>query len=185
VQRRTSTVGHSRLKLRIELVPRPLWEKNLRSSDGLGKARWDKFRHKLIESNGARCAICGSAKRLHGHEVWEYREKKTVGTAVLLRVEIVCIDCHDIHHWGRTTKLFQAGTITSDRYGFLRKHFRKVNRCRQQVLDDHERRSVRVWLKRSKKRWKVDWSDFESAVADAKAAREAWAVRRWVRREAP
>jgi hypothetical protein len=171
-----STRARSHLKLRIELIPKPLWEVNLRSRDGLGKARWDKLRRKLIETNGTRCAICGSDGH-HGHEVWEYREKKTVGTAVLLRVEIVCIDCHDIHHWGRTTKLFQAGTITGDRYGFLRKHFRKVNGCRQQVFDDHALRSARVWLKRSKKRWKIDWGDFKPAVAEAKAAREAWAAR--------
>lgn len=175
--RHVSTGASRRLKLRIELVPKPLWEQNLRLSDGLGKARWDKLRRKLIETQGARCAICGGTERLHGHEVWEYREKKTVGTAALLRVEIVCIDCHDIHHWGRTTKLFQAGTIGGDRYGFLRKHFRKVNGCRQQVFDDHALRSARIWLKRSKKRWKVDWGAFDPVVAEAKAAREAWAAR--------
>jgi hypothetical protein len=103
--------------------------------------------------------------------------EKTVGTAVLLRVEIVCIDCHDIYHWGRTTKLFQAGIISGDRYGFLRKHFRKVNGCRQQVFDDHFLSSARIWSRRSKKRWKIDWGDFEPAVAEAKAAREAWAAR--------
>ena len=107
----------------------------------------------------------------------DYREKKTIGIAVLLRVEIVCIDCHDIHHWGRTTKLFEAGTITAERYNHLRKHFRKVNRCRQEVFDNHIVRSARVWVKRSKKRWKVDWGDFAPAVAEAKAARDAWAAR--------
>lgn len=164
------------LKLRIELIPKRLWKKNLRSSDGLGKARWDKLRRKLIEANGTRCTICGSAGH-HGHEVWQYREKKTVGTAMLLCVDIVCIDCHDIHHWGRTTKLFEAGAITGERYGSLIKHFCKVNRCRQQVFEDHALRSARVWLKRSKKRWKIDWGDFEPVVVEAKAAREAWAAR--------
>jgi hypothetical protein len=31
----------NRLRMRIELVPKPLWERILRSRDGLGKARWD------------------------------------------------------------------------------------------------------------------------------------------------
>src|SRR5712691_8837412 len=97
LKQRVSTAAPGCLKLRIELIPRPLWERNLRLSDGLGKARWGKLRHKLIEKNGARCTICGKTERLHGHEVWAYREKSTVGTAMLLRVEIVCIDCHDIH----------------------------------------------------------------------------------------
>jgi hypothetical protein len=177
LKRRVSAGGPGRLKLRIELVPKRLWGLNLRSSNGLGKARWDKLRHRLIETNGARCAICGSTERVHGHEVWAYREKKTVGTAVLLRVEIVCIDCHDIHHWGRTTKLFRAGVITGDRYRFLRRHFRKVNGCCQQVFDGHAIRSARIWLNRSKKKWKIDWGDFKPALAEAKAAREARAAR--------
>src|SRR5258708_4922258 len=141
---------HSRLKLCIELIPKPLWESNLRLCDGLGKSRWDKLRHNLIKKNGARCATCGSTGHLHGHEVWEYREKKTIGTAVLLRVEIICIDCHDINHWGRTSKLFEDGIITANRYRLLRRHFRKVNGCRQQVFDNHFLRSARVWLRRSK-----------------------------------
>ena len=162
------------LKLRIELIPKPLWEHNLRLHDGLGKYRWDKLRHEIIEKDGARCTICGATDRkLHGHEVWDYREKKTVGMAVLLRVEIVCIDCHDIHHWGRTTKLFQKGVISAERYGHLRKHFRRINRCTQQVFDRHFLRNARVWLQRSKKRWKVDWGDFASAVAEAKVAQNA------------
>ena len=164
------------LKLRIELIPKKLFEKNLRSNEGLGKSRWDKLRGKVIETNGARCTIC-KREGHHGHEVWEYHEKKTVGTAVLLRVDIVCIDCHDIHHWGRTTKLLEAGIITADRYGFLIKHFCKVNRCSQQVLKDHALRSARIWLKRSKKKWRVDWGDFGPAVAQAQAARETWAAR--------
>src|SRR5262249_953877 len=117
-RKRRTSAGAPRLKLRIELVPKRLWEQNLRSA--LGKARWDKLRRKVIETNGARCAICGSTKRLHGHEVWAYRETKALVTARLVRVEIVCIDCHDIHHWGRTTKLFEKGTIPRGRYLFLR-----------------------------------------------------------------
>jgi len=175
--RRAKTPARTPLKLRVELIPKPLWEQNLRVRDGLGKARWDKLRRQLIEKHGARCAICGATEHLHGHEIWDYREKKTVGTVVLLRVEIVCGDCHDIHHWGRRTKLFEAGTITAERYNHLKKHFRKVNHCRQEVFDNHFRLSARVWMTRSKKRWKVDWGDFAPAVAEAKAARDAWAAR--------
>ena len=167
-----------RLKLRIELVPERLWEQNLRHHDGLGKHRWDKLRRQIIKKNGARCNICGATDRkLHGHEIWDYREKKTVGTAVLLGVEIVCIDCHDIHHWGRTTKLFQDGVISAERYRHLRKHFRRVNRCTQEVFDRHCLRNARIWSLRSKKRWKIDWGDFKPAVTEAKAARDAWAAR--------
>jgi hypothetical protein len=166
------------LMLQIELVPKRLWEQNLRSSEGLGKARWDKLRRELIKERGARCEICGAIRqRLNGHEVWDYREKKTIRTAVLLNVEIVCVDCHDIHHWGRTRKLFEDGKITAERYKHLRRHFRTVNDCSQEVFDKHFLQSARLWEQRSKKEWKIDWGAFALLVAEAKAARDAWAER--------
>jgi hypothetical protein len=166
------------LKLQIELVPKRLWEQNLRSSEGLGKARWDKLRRQLIKERGAGCEICGAVgQRLHGHEVWDYREKKTAGTAVLLKVEIVCVDCHDIHHWARTTKLFEAGKVSVERYKHLRKHFRIVNGCRQEEFDKHFLQSALLWERRSKKEWKIDWGTFAPLVAAAKAARGAWTTR--------
>jgi len=177
-QRRAKARVRPSLKLSIELVPKPLWEQNLRSDEGLGRERWDKLRRELIKESGSRCAICGATeKRLHGHEVWDYREKKTVGSVVLLRVEIVCVDCHDIHHWARTTKLFEAGKITADRYKHLRKHFRAVNGCRQEVFDQHFLQSARIWEKRSSKQWKIEWVHFAPLVEEARAARSAWAER--------
>jgi hypothetical protein len=153
------------------LVPKPLFERTLRES--LGKARWDKLRHNLVERNGAHCEICGNEDRLHGHEVWEYRDKS--GTALLLKVQIICIDCHDIRHFARTTKLFHAGIISVGRYGTLRKHFRKVNGCRQREFDEHFLRALRIWARRSKKRWQIDWGEFRGQVEIAKAARTKWA----------
>jgi len=163
------------MRLRIELIPKPLWDLNLRSREGLGKKRWDKLRLELIEANGAHCKTCGCAAR-NGHEVWAYREKKTVGTALLLRVEIVCIDCHDIHHWARTVKLIQAGVVKHSRDMALRKHFRKVNGVRQRDFDNYFLRSLRIWDKRSKKNWKVDWGPFRDKVEAAEASRQKWAA---------
>jgi hypothetical protein len=143
--------------------------------EALGKARWDKLRHALIETNGAHCEICGSGERLYGHEVWAYREKNGAATTVLLKVQIICIDCHDIRHFSRTTKLFRAGIIKPERYGALRKHFRKVNGCRQRDFDDHFVRELRTWASRSKRRWRIDWGGFHKQVETASAARTKWA----------
>src|SRR5262245_50157823 len=96
------------LKLQIQLVPKRLWGRNLRSTFGIGKQRWVKLRSELLKAHGACCAICGATGSLHGHEVWDYRVRKTVGTAVLQGVEMICVDCHDIRHWGRTTELLHA-----------------------------------------------------------------------------
>ena len=161
------------MRLHIQLVPKPLFERTLR--EALGKARWDKLRHKLIETIGSHCEICGSTERLHGHEVWAYRVKNGTATAVFLKVQIICIDCHDIRHFARTTRLFQAGIISPERYGVLRKHFRKVNGCRQPEFDDHFRRVLRTWARRSKRRWRIDWGGFREQVKIAKAARFKWA----------
>ncbi len=175
-ERSKKTCDERAMKLRIQLVPKPLFERTLR--EALGKARWDQLRHKLIETNGAHCEICGSTERLHGHEVWMYREKNGSATAVLLKVQIICIDCHDIRHFARTAKLFQVGIITLGRYGVLRKRFRRVNGCRQREFDDHFHRSLRKWARRSTKRRTIDWGKFREQVKVAKAARVKWAQAR-------
>lgn len=162
------------MKLRIQLVPKPLFGQNLRSA--LGKGRWDKLRRKLIEANGARCKICGNTERLHSHEIWSYREKSDVASAVLLKVEITCINCHDICHWARTTKLYERGIVSHARYKALQKHFRSINDYQQKEFDDYFLRSRRTWARRSKKQWKIDWGDYTTAVNEAAGARAASAA---------
>jgi hypothetical protein len=87
-------------KLRVELVPEPIWQFNLRSQEGLGKYRWDRYRRKLIAEGQNSCTICGSTKKLEGHEVWRYKSGSRVSVAKLVRVEIICQKCHFIKHWG-------------------------------------------------------------------------------------
>ena len=170
--------GRRRLKLKCEFVPMPLWGFNLRADQGLGKGRWDTLRRKLKESGQTSCVICGSADRLHSHEVWEYhdRSKPEPSIAKLLRVEMVCRKCHDVKHWGSTLKLIAEGKITRAGYLGLRKHFRTVNKCSQKDFDRHLRSSLRLHQKRSANEWRIDWGDFRPALAVAKAAREAWAA---------
>jgi hypothetical protein len=96
---------------------------------------------------------------------------------MLLGIEIVCADCHDIHHWGRTTELFKKGKIAPERYKDLRKHFRQVNHCRQEVFARHSSQSRRLWEARSRKQWEIDWGDFKPLVAEAATARDVWAER--------
>jgi hypothetical protein len=111
------------------------------------------------------------------HEVWDYREEKTVGKAVLLQVEINCRDCDDIHHWGRTTNLLKSGQITADRYHHLKTHFCKVNGCQQQDFDDHWRQSMGEWERRSSKKWQVNWGAFAPMIKEAEIARQLGAER--------
>lgn len=104
-----------RLKLRLQLVPSNLWEFNLRSEEhGLGLYRWRKLRKDLVNECQGRCCICGSTEKLHGHEVWLYKEAGRLGVAKLERVEIVCWNCHNIMHWGHTVQMVAAGIFSPE-----------------------------------------------------------------------
>jgi hypothetical protein len=167
-------------RLTIELIPGPLWGRNLRSREGIGPWRWRKLRQSLINERGDQCAICRSRKKPHGHEIWGFHEMKRVGTATLKGVEIICQNCHDIHHWGRTKALINAGFVDTKRHNELKRHFRKVNRCTQREFDIHAKLALRIWREQSFKKWNIDWGDFHGAVAEAEAARNLW----WIRRSA-
>jgi len=63
-----------RNKLRLELIPGPLWKLNLRSNVvGIGLDRWIKL-SKATRAALAKCTICSGTGRLHGHENWKYVE---------------------------------------------------------------------------------------------------------------
>jgi predicted HNH restriction endonuclease len=86
----------ARLKLQMELVPKQLHGISLYN---VNRSGWVKLRKQTIAEHGAFCAICGATGgRLFGHEVWQYEERKTTGTATLIDIKIVCTDCHDIIH---------------------------------------------------------------------------------------
>lgn len=170
-------------QLRIELVPEPLWRKNLRSKDGLGKARWTKLRLEIVARSSS-CAICDGPfepYRPQAHEVWKYVEQPDRCVAKLLRVEIICRKCHDIHHWGLTKTLIAFGSISHVGHMALRKHFRTVNRCSASDFARHEAAAFRVWRRQSKRRWTIDWGEFSLSVKTAKAARRAWSKRQAAR----
>jgi hypothetical protein len=128
-------------RLHIELVPQPLGGINLRLR--LGSGRWRKLRQARIDAIGPGCAICRSLDRPHAHEIWEYRERKQTGTALLNGVEIICQNCHDLSHWGRTHRLIRAGKVTQGRHEVLKRHFKEVNQCAQ---EDFEAMQIRLNL---------------------------------------
>ena len=125
-------------KLNFELVPDGCWYSNLRTL--LSKAQWDYIRKDAIARSNGVCAICGAkAKRLEGHERWEYDEQNCVQK--LVDVIAVCHSCHSVIHIGRTQLV---GDIER-----AEKHFQKVNNCTYadyrkalgQANEDHQRRN--------------------------------------------
>lgn len=163
-------------RLCIEPVPEPIWGENLRSRSALGKYRWRKLRATILEQLGPACAICGRTENPHGHEVWEYTEKRRLSIAKLLRIEIICGKCHAVQHWGLTSNLFLHGSITPDSFRDLIRHACKVNKCKPKEFKAHVGASNIISERRSKLRWRIDWDEFKELVSDAKAARVEWAI---------
>src|SRR2546430_379522 len=144
------------LHLKIELVPEPLWGKNLRSEKVLGRYRWRKLRKGLIEERGLNCSVCGSTDRPHAHEVWRYDEGKRAGKATLVGIEIVCWKCHYVHHFGVATRLWEfEGRISDSEMAAIKKHFRQVNGCKAADFTRHYGEAYEIWEAQSEKKWTV------------------------------
>ncbi|QIG97605.1 hypothetical protein [Bradyrhizobium sp. 6(2017)] len=165
-------------KLRLELIPGPLWRQNLRCNVvGLGPGRWLKLSRATRAALG-KCTICGGADRLHGHENWKYVEKPRSGVAILVGVDAICTICHSVQHWGRIQQLVAIGVMSTADERRLIRHFMKINKCDRAAFERHVVRSFRIWRVRSKKRWKIDWGGFQPMIVEAKIARDLYRRRR-------
>src|SRR6266446_8646847 len=165
-----------RPRLHIEMVPGPLWGMNLRSKDRLGN-RWRKLRKSILAERGPACAICGNEANPHGHEIWTYEEKRRTGIARLIGIEIICGDCHSIHHWGVTQRLEIEGILEPRDLNRLIRHACKVNGYKRKDFNRDAKEADAVWRRQSELKWKIDWGQYKEAVSDAKAARVEWAIR--------
>jgi hypothetical protein len=155
------------LKLKIELVPEPLWGRNLRSDDALGRKRWRTLRKRVLEERGPACAVCGNTEGLHLHEQWSYEERPRTGVAKLVGLEVVCDLCHRVHHFGQTQQLSQEGVLSDAGLAAVKRHFRAVNQGCGVDLDAHYAEALAEWRARSSKVWRVDYGPFAAMVREA------------------
>ncbi len=141
-------------KLRIELVPRPLWCKSLRCL--LPGEIWDKIWVKYYGKHGGKCEVCGWPKRpLHLHEEWKYDDKKHIQK--LSRLRFLCEKCHWTVHLGQG-QIEVGGTELN--YNDIVKHFCKVNRCSKRDFNRCSNEARRIWEKRSEYEWKQDFGKY-------------------------
>ena len=93
------------LNLKPELVPAPLWSRNLRHALGPKSKKWETIRQDTIASSEGKCAYCGAHydKGIICHEVWQYDDARHVAT--LTGFQLVCRDCSAVVHFGFTTVL--------------------------------------------------------------------------------
>ena len=96
------------LKLTIDPIPMSSWGISLASK--LGKKEWDKIRHETYFRAGYQCEICGNVnEELHAHEQWRFEEVKRIQR--LVRFECCCKLCHDVHHLGRSSQVYNKDYV--------------------------------------------------------------------------
>ena len=151
------------LRLRMELIPEPLWGQNLRTE--LGKTKWRRLRDALAARRKPGCAVCDSRAPLQGHEVWDYAETKTAGIATLQDINLICQDCSSIHHFGRFHLLFAQSK--PQEYERVIKHALRVNGCDMATWEQHGREAKAAYDRRSKLSWTVDYGWLGELVQEA------------------
>lgn len=146
-----------RLKLQIDLVPRPSWGTSLHNN--MPRSAWDNLRKQVHERNGSKCQICGSPDKLHCHELWEFDDKTHVQKLVGLGT--ICNMCHHVTHFGRSMQLATAGNLDLEA---VVKHFLKVNGCDRATFTTHLREARANFEKRSKHDWCIDFGEYAHLV---------------------
>jgi len=136
----------NRMKLEMELVPKPLWRKTVAKL--LPRYRWSGIRNERICEKGERCEICNSSGPVQLHEVWRYDDERYIQR--LDGFILLCIKCHSVKHWVRTNLIASRGQVDLQE---LRDHFCRVNQCGPEVLKEHEKESLAKWRERSRHKW--------------------------------
>jgi hypothetical protein len=140
------------MKLTIEVIPKSLWEVNLRNK--IGQPTWDKIRKTCYAKARHLCEICGGVGTKHPvecHEIWEYDDKTRVQK--LVGFIALCPACHEVKHYGRACAIGRAEEA--------QRHFLKINGCTPQQMRRYIEEVKVLWEKRSESEWTQDLSWFE------------------------
>lgn len=147
-----STNRFDYLKLKIEMVPKTLWNINLRYL--LTNKKWQEIRkNELKRCVGKQyyyhCEICDRQfNSLDCHEIWHYNDQEKLQT--LDGLIMLCKQCHLIKHIGFATNL-----ALDDKCNFagLIRHFCWVNNATNSDFYEHYLIEKAKWRERSKHQW--------------------------------
>ena len=141
------------MKLELHLIPQSSFYQNVRKLLG---SRWDTLSRQVRSERDFTCEICGtkpkSTKDVHLHELWSFDDDKKVQK--LIGFQCVCVDCHNVHHWG-------LSQIRGLNMNILMNHACKVNKCDSVTFKDYVYKSFADWQKRSQIQWTLDMSELE------------------------
>ena len=107
------------LQLAIQPLPNSTWGISL--SQKLDKETWNFIRRECYKIAGYRCEICRAEGEMNAHELWIYDDKKLL--QIFNGVECCCVLCHNTHHFGRSSLVFNLPQIEE-----LIRHWCRVNK---------------------------------------------------------
>ena len=133
--------------LTLELVPKTLWYKNLRSV--LPKSIWDKLRKNCYEKANHHCEVCDGQGKIHKvecNEIWEYDDQNKVQK--LVGLVALCELCHKVKHLGLTELQGQKEIAL--------RHMAAVNKWDEDACLQYVKKCFDKWQERSRFEWQQD-----------------------------
>ncbi len=147
----------SELKLTIELVPRPLWGRDLAKL--MPRKEWDKLREQVYAQYNHLCGICGAGGRMICHEIWHYDDENHVQH--LAGFIALCGMCNSCKHMGRSGNLARQGKLD---FGAVVDHFCSVNGITRAVFRKIRMAAFDQWSERSKHEWTQDFGEYSGLI---------------------
>ena len=137
------------LRINAELIPRSMWNVNLRSE--LPK-KWGEIRKNVYAKADYKCEICGDQGKRHpveAHEIWIYDDDRKI--MALDKIVALCPKCHLCHHLGFAE--------VKGKLEIVLKHLQKINGFKdyKQVVRYLDAVTDK-WAWRSQFDWKLDIS---------------------------
>jgi hypothetical protein len=161
------------LRLKVAMIPKPLYGENLRKV--LTQTQWLALRRRLIEERTATCEFCGvvppNESDIEAHEEWEYDTGRRPARATIVGLKLSCPKCHSTVHFGLQLGLVKAGKLPMSHLDELEAHFCAVNRAGKAMFNLHVQNAVDEWSRLSHRdKWRIDWGPFNSLVTGGAAA---------------
>jgi hypothetical protein len=138
------------MTLAVELVPAPLWGRNLRRE--LPPDEWRRLSYDVRKRAGFRCRVCGChpSSPLHCDEVWAYNDETHIATLIDLRS--ICEDCHAVKHMGHSAIAMGAEKARA----FAKAGLMYVNGWDEVTAEVHIQSAGDRWRERCRHEWTLD-----------------------------
>ncbi len=149
----------SELKLTIELVPQPLWNRSLYRF--LPRKEWKKLREKVLAQYNYHCGICGAGGVMICHEIWSYDDTNYIQR--LTGLIALCTMCNDCKHMGIAGRLAARGLLD---IVAVADHFCRVNNISYEEFMPIRSAAFEQWRERSKHEWEQDFGEYAGLIGN-------------------